>query len=45
MLVGLQITLAIFLVAATLKIGQLVSDNMEDALGDKPLRNRTGEEI
>jgi hypothetical protein len=44
MLIGLQVTLAIFLIAATLKAGRLVSDNMEAALGEKPLRDRAGEE-
>jgi hypothetical protein len=44
MLIGLQFILALMLVAAMLKIGETVSNNIEDALGEKPLRDRPADE-
>ena len=45
MLIGLQLVLTIILIGAALKIGAMVSENIEEALGDRPLRDRSGEEI
>jgi hypothetical protein len=43
-LIGLQLAISAILVAATLKIGGIISDSMEEALGEKPLRERLREE-
>jgi hypothetical protein len=45
MLIGLQLVLVIGLLAVTLKIGAVIGDTMEDALGDKPLRERARDEL
>jgi hypothetical protein len=42
-MIGLQLALAVLALAASLKIGELVSENIEQALGEKPLRDRSGE--
>jgi hypothetical protein len=43
MLIWLQLGALVILTAATLKIGEVIGDNMEEALGEKPLRERLGE--
>ena len=40
MLLALQFAAAVFAVGIALKIGDFVSAGIEDALGDKPLRDR-----
>jgi len=42
-MIGLQLALAVLALAAALKVGELVSENIEQALGEKPLRDRSVE--
>lgn len=44
MLIGLQLAAAAILIAGTLKIGEIISGSIEEALGEKPLRDRRGEQ-
>jgi hypothetical protein len=44
MIIGLQLAAAAILIAATLKIGELVSGSIEETLGEKPLRERLGDQ-
>jgi hypothetical protein len=41
MVIGLQLAAAVILLAATLKIGELVSASIEETIGEKPLRDRS----
>jgi hypothetical protein len=43
MLIGLQLATAVILIAATLKIGDVIGSSIEDTLGERPLRERIGE--
>jgi hypothetical protein len=40
MLIGLELVGAVILIAGMLKIGDIISNSIEDALGEKPLRER-----
>jgi hypothetical protein len=44
MLIELQFVAAIILIAVTLQIGEIVGSSIEEALGEKPLRERAAEE-
>jgi hypothetical protein len=44
MLMVLQIAAATIFVAAMLKVGGIVSDSLEEALGEKRLRERSADE-
>jgi hypothetical protein len=41
MLLGLEVVGAVILIAGMLKIGDVISNSIEDALGEKPLRERS----
>jgi hypothetical protein len=44
MLIGLELVGAVILIEGALKIGDVISNSIEGALGEKPLRERLTEE-